>query len=92
MKNSDIANVMDTRFEKKDSFFVTQDKEDDELFDEIDPRQSVRLQKVIEAKNKINQQTEEYEQEVRKMQNEIKQYKDEIKKQQMAEKQKQTQM
>jgi predicted Holliday junction resolvase-like endonuclease len=38
LKNSDIANVMDTRFEKKDSFFVTQDKNDDDVFDEIDPR------------------------------------------------------
>ena len=88
MKNSDIANVMGSEI-KKDSFFLTQDKDDDP-FDDIDPRQSVRLQKVIEAKKKINQQTEEYEQEVKKMQSEIKQYKEEIKKQQMAEKQKQS--
>ena len=51
MKNSDIANVMEP---KKDSFFVTQDQEEDDLFDEVDPRQSVRLQEVIEAKKKIN--------------------------------------
>jgi len=37
MKNSDIANVMETRETKKDSFFVTQDQDDD-LFDEVDPR------------------------------------------------------
>jgi len=52
MKNSDIANVMGSEI-KKDSFFLTQDKDDDP-FDDIDPRQSVRLQKVIEAKKKIN--------------------------------------
>ena len=60
MKNSDIANVLEPRETKKESFFMTQDQDED-LFDEVDPRQSVRLQRVIEAKNKINQQTEEYE-------------------------------
>ena len=52
MKNSDIANVMESP--SKDSFFVTQEKEEDDLFDAIDPRQSIRLQKVMEAKKKIN--------------------------------------
>ena len=50
-----------------------------------DPRQSTRIQKMTDAKNKIVEQTEQYQNEVKKMQEEIRAYKDEIKKQQLAE-------
>ena len=63
----------------------------DEIDDEVDfsnitdPRQSTRLQKVREAKEKISSETELYQEEVKRMQEEIRQYKQEIKKKQLAE-------
>jgi len=52
----------------------------------------MRLKRVRDAKNKITEQTEQYQEEVRKMQIEIKEYKQEIKKQQLAEIQNSRQM
>lgn len=51
----------------------------------IDPRQSMRIQKIQQAKKQIEAETSEYQQEVLRIQNEIKQYKEEIKQKQMAE-------
>lgn len=86
-QNSDLTSVI-----AQDNVFLTNfGNEDDELKMPGDPRQSVRLQKVREAKDKINEQTEQYQEEVKKMQDEIKQYKEEIKRQQIAEKQKEEQ-
>lgn len=58
---------------------------DDSIFEMFetqvtDPRQSTRILKMTDAKNKIQEQTEQYQIEVKKMQDEIKAYKDEIKK------------
>lgn len=94
MKNSDIQMVMDQQFKPDEgagpSVFLTQDDEDG--FPKMDPRQSVRLQKVREAKQKIDSEAEQYQEEVKKMQMEIKQYKEEIRKQQLAEKEKENQL
>ena len=76
-QNSDIMMVLDEKPKKQDTF-LTQNEE------EIDPRQSVRIQKVLASKQAIEAQTSEYQQEVSRMQEEIKKYKDDLRKEQLA--------
>lgn len=87
-KNDDLEGVMGQWKKPRDETFMTQDLESDDFItqsalemSESDPRQSMRIQKVREAKQKIEQETSEYQKEVQKVQDEIKEYKEEIRRQ-----------
>lgn len=62
---------MDRPCKPDDGVFLTQDDNDD-IFPQMDPRESMRLEKVRQAKKQIDFEAEQYQEEVKKMQDEIK--------------------
>ena len=65
---------MDRPCKPDDGVFLTQDDNDDIFpqMDHMDPRESMRLEKVRQAKKQIDFEAEQYQEEVKKMQDEIK--------------------
>ena len=83
-KNSDLLNVMESsQKDDQSTTFLTAGLNfgEDMNLSKADPRDSIRIQRVRDNKDQINQQTEQYQEEVKRMQDEIKKYKQEIKKQ-----------